>query len=61
MFEKLFYLINGIIAIATFIIIVLATVNSIIPFSSFFDAKVRDSGFTVVTSPAYDQGKAVER
>tara|TARA_Y100001960_G_scaffold114784_1_gene122902 strand:+ start:125 stop:295 length:171 start_codon:yes stop_codon:yes gene_type:complete len=45
MIKKLFYLFNGIIAIATLITVALAIINSINPLSTYFRDKIPEQGY----------------
>ena len=49
MFKKLFYLFNGIMAIATLITIVLAILNSIDPVKNLFNAKLSATDYFLDT------------
>ena len=45
MIKKLFYLFNGIIAIATLITVALAIINSINPLNTYFRDKISEQGY----------------
>ena len=45
MIKKLFYLFNGILAIATLITVALAIINSINPVNTYFRDKISEQGY----------------